>query len=57
MQIILLEKIANVGNLGDVVACPAKGTLPGIGVPCLDYVQSKRDGSGDTHVRRAPSGR
>jgi hypothetical protein len=38
------------GNLGDVVACPAKGTLPGIGVPCLDYVQSKRDGSGDTHL-------
>ncbi len=38
------------GNLGDVVPCPAKATLPGPGTPCLDYVQSKRDGSGDTHL-------
>jgi hypothetical protein len=21
-----------------------------VGVPCVDYVQSKRDGSGDTHL-------
>jgi len=34
--------------------CPAKGTMGtdenGVGVPCVDYVQSKRDGSGDTHL-------
>ena len=38
------------GNLGDVVSCLAKGTLPAPETPCLDYVQSKRDGSGDTHL-------
>ena len=38
------------GNLADAAVCPAKGTLPAAGVPCLDYVQSKRDGSGDTHL-------
>jgi hypothetical protein len=48
------------GNLQDVRACPAKGTLPVALVqpdppvtpplydPCIDYVQSQRDGSGDT---------
>jgi hypothetical protein len=30
--------------------CPAKGTMATAGVPCVDYVQSKRDGSGDTHL-------
>lgn len=30
--------------------CPAKGTMESAGVPCVDYVQSKRDGSGDTHL-------
>ncbi len=38
------------GNLADAAACPAKGTLPAAGVPCVDYVQSKRDGSGDTYL-------
>ena len=30
--------------------CPAKGTMAAAGTPCVDYVQSKRDGSGDTHL-------
>jgi hypothetical protein len=38
------------GALVDAVACPAKGTMATAGVPCVDYVQSKRDGSGDTHL-------
>ena len=44
------------GN-GDLLApdhralpCPAKGTMDKAGTPCVDYVQSKRDGSGDTHL-------
>lgn len=43
------------GALGDVPECPAKGT---VGTEangedqraCIDYVQSKRDGAGDTHL-------
>lgn len=30
--------------------CPAKNTMAAAGTPCVDYVQSKRDGSGDTHL-------
>ena len=30
--------------------CPAKGTMAQEATPCVDYVQSKRDGSGDTHL-------
>jgi hypothetical protein len=30
-------------------ACPSKGTV-GDEPACVDYVQSKRDGSGDTHL-------
>ena len=30
--------------------CPAKNTMATAGVPCVDYVQSKRDGAGDTHL-------
>lgn len=30
--------------------CPAKGVMATAGIPCVDYVQSKRDGSGDTHL-------
>lgn len=40
------------GGLSLAPPCPAKNTLPtdasGNGVPCVDYVQSKRDNSGDT---------
>jgi hypothetical protein len=32
------------------LACPAKGVMAEAGKPCVDYVQSKRDGSGDTHL-------
>lgn len=39
------------GNLDQsALACPAKNTLGPDQVPCVDYVQSKRDGSGDTHL-------
>ncbi len=30
--------------------CPSKSTMATAGVPCVDYVQSKRDGAGDTHL-------
>jgi len=30
--------------------CPAKNTMAAAGTPCVDYVQSKRDSSGDTHL-------
>ena len=36
------------GALAAAPACPAKGTMIADDVPCVDYVQSKRDGSGDT---------
>ena len=36
------------GALIDAAPCPAKNTMAAPGVPCVDYVQSKRDGSGDT---------
>ena len=42
--------LAGNGALVDAVACPAKGTMATAGVPCVDYVQSTRDGSGDTHL-------
>jgi hypothetical protein len=31
-------------------ACPGKNTMAAAGTPCVDYVQSTRDGSGDTHL-------
>ena len=31
-------------------ACPGKGVMATPGEPCVDYVQSRRDGSGDTHL-------
>lgn len=31
-------------------ACPAKGTVGAEQPACVDYVRSKRDGSGDTHL-------
>lgn len=42
-------------SLTEVEPCPAKGTLPPVppgelSKPCVDYVQSKRDGSGDTYL-------
>lgn len=38
------------GDLRKASPCPAKGTMAKAGEPCVDYVQSKRDGSGDTHL-------
>lgn len=36
--------------LGTAQPCPAKGTIGADQDACVDYVQSKRDGSGDTHL-------
>jgi hypothetical protein len=36
--------------LGPASACPAKGTVGAEQDACVDYVQSKRDGSGDTYL-------
>jgi hypothetical protein len=36
--------------LGIAAACPAKNTIGPDQSACVDYVQSKRDGSGDTHL-------
>jgi hypothetical protein len=43
------------GDLGTAPPCPAKGVTPidpdtGLALACVDYVQSKRDGSGDTYL-------
>jgi hypothetical protein len=38
------------GALQDAQACPAKNTMATAHTPCVDYVQSKRDGAGDTHL-------
>ena len=38
------------GDLQDALPCPAKDTMATAHTPCVDYVQSKRDGSGDTHL-------
>lgn len=39
---------AATGDLVEAPACPAKGTIGTNQVACVDYVQSSRDGSGDT---------
>jgi hypothetical protein len=36
--------------LGAAPACPAKYTIGADQTACVDYVQSKRDGAGDTHL-------
>jgi hypothetical protein len=38
------------GALQTAPACPAKGTVGAEQEACVDYVQSKRDGSGDTYL-------
>ncbi len=38
------------GALQAAGPCPGKGRTGSDGTPCVDYVQSKRDGSGDTHL-------
>ncbi len=47
--------VLNYSLLGDssltrAEACPRKNTIGGKQDACVDYVQSKRDGSGDTHL-------
>jgi hypothetical protein len=38
------------GPLADAPACASKGIIPSGMTSCVDYVQSKRDGSGDTYI-------
>jgi hypothetical protein len=38
------------GPLADAPACRSKGIIPSGMTSCVDYVQSKRDGAGDTHI-------
>ncbi len=49
------NKTLNFSLLGNAAlkqaeACPAKGTIGADQDACVDYVQSRRDGSGDTHL-------
>jgi hypothetical protein len=37
-------------SLARAAACPRKNTIGTDQVACVDYVQSKRDGSGDTYL-------
>jgi hypothetical protein len=46
----VIYSLSGSGALTPASACPAKNTMAAAGVPCVDYVQSKRDGSGDTHL-------
>lgn len=50
----VLWSFSGTGDLGAdgqrAAPCPAKGTMATAHTPCVDYVQSKRDGSGDTHL-------
>lgn len=50
----VLWSYSGTGDLGAdghrAAPCPAKGTMATAHTPCVDYVQSKRDGSGDTHL-------
>jgi hypothetical protein len=46
----VIYSLSGNGALTPAGACPAKNTMAAPGVPCVDYVQSKRDGSGDTHL-------
>jgi hypothetical protein len=46
----VIYSLSGNGPLTAAGACPAKNTMAAPGVPCVDYVQSKRDGSGDTHL-------
>ena len=48
-----LKVIYSLGGNSPLTAadpCPSKNTMATAGVPCVDYVQSKRDGAGDTHL-------
>ena len=47
---VLYGSLAKTGPLASLPACPAKGTIGSTQESCVDYVQSKRDGSGDTYL-------
>ena len=47
---VLYGSLAKTGPLAFLPACPAKGTIGSTQESCVDYVQSKRDGSGDTYL-------
>ncbi|HEX2895415.1 MAG TPA: hypothetical protein VHO29_15550 [Marmoricola sp.] len=49
-DLTVIYSLAGNGALTPALACPAKNTMAQAGVPCVDYVQSKRDGSGDTYL-------
>ena len=46
----LYSSLSPNGALAATPACAAKGVIGADQQTCLDYVQSKRDGSGDTHL-------
>ena len=47
---VLKVSLAPVGPLGEAPPCATKGVIGADQETCVDYVQSKRDGSGDTHL-------
>jgi hypothetical protein len=47
---VLKVSLAPVGALRAAPACSAKGVIDDGVETCVDYVQSRRDGSGDTHL-------
>jgi hypothetical protein len=47
---VLKVSLASDGALRAAPACGAKGVIDSGTETCVDYVQSKRDGSGDTHL-------
>lgn len=47
---LLYASLEPTGPLATVPACAAKGVIGADQASCVDYVQSKRDGSGDTYL-------
>lgn len=47
---VLQASLEPAGALSPVPACAAKGIIGAAQESCVDYVQSKRDGSGDTYL-------
>ena len=45
-DLTVIYSLTGNGALVAAGACPAKNTMAAPGVPCVDYVQSKRDNSG-----------
>jgi hypothetical protein len=49
-NLTILYSLSGNGALTRADPCPAKNTMAAPRMPCVDYVQSKRDGSADTHL-------